>query len=307
VAPATRRWWISASIATLGVALGAVCWRGLAPQIRTVTWLTMGVVFGACSATVAFGSRAMVRQRLAVVVGLLLGDVALKVLRACDRWPFEIDLYPDPLYAALLACAGLAAAIGLVFRMLWARWIALAFGAAGIACGVCGLLDDARLGVRGEPAWLHALLLVGGATVWSQLRHPSVRELVGRNDDEIWSSPAPAVRLSRAAAIAGLPAAAMLVLYGLADPIVPGAAVPALVLAPVIAIGSALVIARKAVGVLILGAAGLALVALAVAVLASCPGSRDEVAAYFALFWLPAGLLGLAAPLVLSSRWGARG
>lgn len=269
----------------------------LALASPVVRWLSVALL-GLAALAVALPRRRP-RTHVALVAVLFGVLAALALTRVLGRWPFTWDAMPDARYAALIATAAAVTAIGLLREAVWARWAALALGGGSTLGGVLNSLG--QLGWRGESAWLAAMAALGGALVLSQLLRPEVRARAARGG-ELWTVRDRLVMLARAAAISAFAAAFMLVLYGLGQPVVPATATWALALAPLTALGAVLVLRKRAAGLLLLGATGLALIALTASTLALASSAALPIAGYYACFWLPAALTGPAAALLALAR-----
>ncbi len=253
-------------------------------------WLASSIALAGALAAAVMPASA-VRAPIAVAALLMASVGGFVALRVIGRWPFAWDALADARYAALIATAAFAIALGLAHGALWARWTAIAF-AAGSALG--GTLNTIGMHARDEATWLAALGGFGAVTIWSLLARPSVRDHFARGAQHaLWASRDRLVRSARWAAIASFAAAPMLVLYAFGQPVAPATVDTALVLAPVLAVGAALVVARRAIGIAVLAVGGLGLVAHTVATLDLA--SSTQIAGYYAAFWLPAALLGIVA------------
>lgn len=219
-----------------------------------------------------------------------------------DRWPFAWDAMADRRYAAFIAAMGVVVAVGLVRGAFWARWTAIAFCAGSILGGALNTINLRE--VRDESLWLAGPIGVAGALViLSQLLRPGVRERFAHNTQHaLWTSRDRLIRVTRWAAIANFAAAPMLNLYALGQPVAPRTVISALVLAPILGLGSALVIARRSAGIVILAVGGLALVAQTIATAEYAIAGSQQIAGYYAMFWLPAALLGMTAGILAVRR-----
>lgn len=290
------------SLLTLaGVLWGVAIWGDHAKDITSPVAITTGISLAAAVVTALMGRRALVGARLALVSGMMFGASFLIGLRACGRWPFALDCMPDRRYTAFLSLVAFATGVGILRRMFWARWIGLAFGGGAL---LCSTLNGAGLFVlHDERAWIPAIGVIASGTVLLQLTHPAVRDHffagVG-SKHELWTSTNTVIRAARWAAIANFAALPMLLVYALTQPVVKETFATALCLAPLLGIGAALVVARKSAGVLVLGVTGVGLLAQATATLALATSKDAWTAQYYAIFWFPAGILGIfAAALVL--------
>lgn len=293
------------SLAPLAVAAGTACclvyfgWGQLARASSPARALSASLL--ALALVAALVPRRWVRVHVALAAVPLVVLAYLALGRALGRWPFVWDALPDARYAALIAALAAATAAGLLRDALWGRWAALALGGGAALGGALNSLG--QLGRRDEPAWLAAMSLAAGALMLSQLLRP---ELVRRADAargaELWATRDRLVSLARAAVICAVAAAAMLVLYALGQPVAPATAPWALALAPVVALGALLVLWRRAVGLLVLGLAGLALAALTIVTIVRAPAATRPIAGYYACFWGPASVTGAAAAALALAR-----
>lgn len=261
-------------------------------------WLATGIACAGALAGAVVPAR-YARAHAAIAAGLMAAVGGFAVTRVVGAWPFAWDALADRRYAAFIATMALAVAVGIVRGKLWARWAAVAF-AAGSALG--GALNSINMrSVRDEAAWLAAIGVVGGVTIISQLVRPGVRERFATH--AVWTSRDRLVRSARWAAIANLAAAPMLLLYAFGQPVAPATVASALAIAPVLFAGSALVLLRRTAGVLVLAVGGLALAAHTAATACGVELAMNErVVGYYAAFWVPAAVLGLAAGVVALHR-----
>ncbi len=280
---------IAAAAFTLA-ALAYFLW-GTSPS--PAVWLASGIAITGAVLGAIVPPRCA-RTHAAIAAGLMLAVGAFAATRVIGRWPFVWDALGDARYAGFIAVMGLAVAIGLVRGALWARWAALAF-AAGSALG--GSLNWIQIHTRDEGTWLAALGVVGSITIISQLVRPSVRERFGNHARHaVWASRDRLVISARIAAIANFAAAPMLLLYAFGQPVAPATVIPAVALAPVLFAGSALVVMRRAAGVVVLGIGGLGLLAHTIASVELVQLAWNvRIVAYYACFWVPAGVLGIVA------------
>jgi hypothetical protein len=288
-------------VATLAIASHLYVWWGHWAEASTAVRIASGGALAGAILGVAVPGR-FVRAHIAIAAALMLNVASFAATRVIDRWPFAWDALPDRRYAGFIAAMGLAVAVGLVRGAFWARWAAIAFAAGSMLGGALNAIWMRH--VRDESLWLAGAIGVCGAlTVLSQLAGPGVRERFSRHAPHaLWTSRDRLIRTTRWAAIASFAAAPMLVLYALAQPVAPPTVVSALVLAPILAIGGVLVIARRSAGILILALGGVALAAHTI-VTAACVVDGDLlIAGYYATFWLPAALLGVAAGVLAVHR-----
>ncbi len=273
-------------------------WTGHWGDITPAMMIATGLALGGTAAATFVGNAPRIGLRVAIVAAMLAGNAAFAGLRAAEHWPFVWDAMPSRGYAAFLAVAALTTAIGLLFRQLWARWIALAFGVAGALGGALNSIGMRTW--RDETSWLAAIGVIGCATVFIQLSHGAVRDHF--DGKRVWAANDRLVRSARWAAITSAAAGAMLLLYALGAHLVPQTEMSALVLAPFLMLGSALVVARRGAGLLLLGAAGLGLLAQSAMTLADVAPEARLSAAYYVMFWAPAGIISVAAAVIALRR-----
>jgi len=275
-------------------------WTGHWADMTPAMMIATGLALGGTVAAAFVGNAPRVRLRLAIVAAMLAGNAAFAGLRAAEHWPFVWDAMPSRGYAAFLAAAALTTSIGLLFRQLWARWVALAFGVAGALGGALNSIGMRTW--RDETSWLAAIGVIGCATVFIQLSHGAVRDHFDRGGQSVWAAKDRLVRSARWAAITSAAAGAMLLLYALGAHVVPQTETSALVLAPVLMLGSGLVVARRGAGLLLLGAGGLGLLAQSAMTLADVAPESRMNAAYYVMFWAPAGIIAVAAAVIALRR-----
>ncbi len=299
--------WTVLPLAAAGLAgyLGYRIWGAHPEDISPAVAAISALGFGAAIVTGILGRRDAVGMRMAVMLSLLAGETTVVGMRAVGFWPFQWDGFGDSRYAAFIALVGAVTTIGVARSTLWARWVAMAFAVAAMGCGSLNAVW--AFSGRDEWAWMPIVSVLSGATLWLGLAHPAIRQRFGRGAKEgLWSSTDSLVRIVRVAAIGNILAVPMLLVYGASQPLTPETQLSAFLLAPVLALGSALVIARKVAGVLVLGVGGLLLGAQTFATLHVCSAAAGtvNVAGYYAAFWIPAGLLGVAA--AVATVWRAR-
>jgi hypothetical protein len=283
-----------ATIAILAIASHLYVWWGHWADASAAVWIASGcAVSGAVLGLVVPGR--WVRAHTAIAGALMLAIASFAATRVIGRWPFAWDAMPDRRYAAFIAAMGLVVAVGLVRGAFWARWAAIAFSIGSMLGGVVNAIYMREL--RDESLWLAGPIgVIGALTILSQLTRPGVREHFARHTQHaLWTSRDRLVRATRWAAIANLAAAPMLLLYAFGQPVAPRTVISALVLAPLLGLGGVLVIARRSAGILVLGLGGLGLVAHTIATAEYVVAGNLPVVGYYAMFWLPAALLGILA------------
>ncbi len=281
------------AVAILSIGWLAYLWWGHWSDASTTVWVASSLaIAGALGGALVPPERA--RTHAAIAAALMWILAAFAFTRVIGRWPFAWDAMPDSRYAAFIATMGVVVGFGLVRGAFWARWAAMAFSAGSMLGGALNSIN--MRAVRDESAWLAAIGVIGGATILSQLVRPEVRAHFARSAQHaVWSSRDRLVASARWAAIANFAAAPMLLLYALGQPVAPNTVVSALVLAPILGLGSALIVACRTLGIAILGAGALGLVAHTAATAQYVTAGSLPIVGYYAAFWLPAALLGLVA------------
>jgi hypothetical protein len=312
--PVTRRpspFWTIAPLALLGSAMGIGLWAWvghaaeMTPAVRGLTVLLFGAL-ALQGLLGALGSDAvMPRAQMVLVLSVMGVLAALITVRAIlGYWPFAWDGIGNPAYAGMLAVMLWLTIAGLLRRALWARWSGLAFGVTTLWSGV--LNAPVAIGRDGAWVWEPVLTTLCGASIWFGLAAPAVRaHFASGRSDGLWTSSDRLVRIVRLAAIANLFAAPLLLCYAILQPIILETRVTAVLLAPMLVAGFGVVaVSRKTAGVLMLGVAGLGLLAqsMATCILAYRSNHEPFVAMYYTAFWLPAGVLGIAASALTLAR-----
>lgn len=295
---------LPAAVAILNIGWLAYLWWGQWSDASTTVWVASSLaIVGALAGVLVAPERA--RTHAAVAAALMWIVAAFAFTRVIGRWPFAWDAMPDARYAAFIATMSIVVGLGLVRGAFWARWAAMAFAAGSILGGTLNSIN--MRAHRDETAWLAAIGVMGGLTIVSQLMRPEVRTHFARSAQHaVWSSRDRLVASARWAAIANFAAAPMLLLYALGQPVAPRTIVSALVLAPILGIGSALVVARRTVGIAILGFGALGILAHTAATAQYVTAGSLPIVGYYAAFWLPAALLGLAAGILALIRARSR-
>jgi hypothetical protein len=255
--------------------------------------LPLGVSL-ALAVAVASGSAALwtgsVAGRRAVGAAVLFGGSAILFASAGGAVLFG---FGPPAYSAALGAAVAIAGVGVVLRRRWARWLALALGAAGGLSAGMNLVWF--LPLAGAATWTFALWTAGCALIVAMLAGSDVAsaDRLGARE-EVWRRRDPVVAWMRAAVVTALTAAPMLIVYGwLQAGAVPALRTPALVLAGFLVVAAAIAGSGRLFGALLLAAGAGGLLALSAGVLAlAAPGIRT-FAGYYLVFWIPAAVCAL--------------
>src|SRR5512143_1634746 len=125
------------ALAVLLLLLALVLARHLMATTAWVTPFETAISTALIAATVATTIGVCGRIRwlsIGVPVALLLANTAFMIGRTAGAHLGPLP-GPDPKFAIVLCAAMLLGVVGLIARRQWARWLALAFGAAAIGCG----------------------------------------------------------------------------------------------------------------------------------------------------------------------------
>jgi hypothetical protein len=231
-------------------------------------------------------------ERRCVAAALLLAVAGFLVARL-GGWQTRVSVWPDLRYVSALLVAVSAAGIGVIVRRRWARWLALCLAFAGASTAVINL---ASFGFApGWLTWLLGVFAIGGALVIVNLAGAKMAAsdaLDDRDFSQAWPDRVRPAWWLRAAVLSGLVAAPMLVLYAwVQQGTVEGFETPAVAIAVGLVISTVLVVRGHALGALLLGLSGLALVVFVLLLVGAAEFAWErEVALYYVLFWLPAGV-----------------
>jgi len=270
-----------------------------------VVWtVSAALVVGALATTWA-SWRSTATPHLVIGVGLLGSQAAIIACSLAGIRLVPHDLFPDRRLAIVVGVALVLAIVGLVRHRMWARWLGLALGAVGLCSGglnaihywpVTSAPDLAHLQWSMDmylTAWLLFVSAFGGALVVANLASPAVREAcIAKAPHSTWTSSHALVRSLRWLVISAFAAVPMLLVYAWIQPIVPATQTSALVLAITLTCGGILAIRGKVAGALLLVASGGGL--LAQTALTALYASDRQIAGYYAIFWIPAGLVAIA-------------
>ena len=270
-----------------------------------------GVIAAVSLAAIVASLRRSVRACVAIALGLLAAQVAIIATSLAGVHLVGIELFPSRRVAAVVGALLALSVAGLCGRRLWARWLGLAFGAMGVLSGGLNALGYWRVTAHPaagdlawsrttyETAWAMWVTALGGALVVLSLAAPWVGEaFAARARGTAWASRDRRIALLRATIIAAFLAGPMLLVYAWLQPIAPATRDTALGLAAALAVGGTLAVRGKVLGALVLVGAGAGLLAQTLATWCDAPAAHG-VAAYYAAFWLPAGLLAIATGVVL--------
>ena len=252
---------------------------------------------------------AIAKQRIRLRVGLvataLLGAPTVWVADALGLMELgSLGGEQGPVRIAL-GIAVVVTSIGLFTERVWARWLAFAGGALGMLSN--GLNGIATLQAPSLSTWGHCLALACCGLLFAGVAGSSVRERFesAEHTDPLWRNRDPLVTGLRWTVLTNLGAAAMLLIYGLAQPVVPATRVPALILAGVLVVGAVLTVHRKIAGALLATLGGMALLVLTAASVQIAGLDQLEtvmILGYYACFWIPAGIVSTITGVTLARR-----
>lgn len=281
---------------------------------RTAAWagpvhafVAIAIALAALATVVAVCARSP-RVHAIVASGLLTAQIAIMALAVGGVRLVDVELFPDHRLAITVALALALGVYGLARGRMWGRWLCLALGVVGAVSGglnvpgfwkVTMAPDAAHLAwsmQAYEQTWVLLVMSLGGALVTLNLLAPAVvDQFAARARGTTWGSSDRVVGSLRLTLVAAFVAAPMLLVYAWLQPIVPATAVTAQVLAAAIAVGALLVVRGRVIGALLLVAAGLGLVAqTAATVYGATDSTQQEIALYYAVFWLPAAAVAIA-------------
>jgi hypothetical protein len=221
-------------------------------------------------------------------------------------WPFEFNPFHDMRHVGFLVIATGLAALALPFRLVAARWVALGLAVSGIVSGAMNTLTMTAFSPQthctAPVSWTFIVGLLWSATLWMALAGPSMRKaFIGRKAaDAVWGSSHRLVRVVRWTALANLVAIPMLLVYTWAQPVVAQTSCWAFSLAILLGVGTALTLTRKVVGAMLLSLAGVGLLGLSWATVSMGGCGALWITGYYAVFWIPAGLLSLVCAVMLA-------
>ncbi|MEZ4399136.1 MAG: hypothetical protein R3B06_03910 [Kofleriaceae bacterium] len=306
-----------ASLALVAGAAAVLAATALHLLGASTAWLTpfnvlVSLVLIALTGLSAVGvARDVTALRIGVPAVLLGSNVALILAHVAGLRLVAFAAYPSTKFALTLAGATTVAAVGLVRRQMWARWLFLALGAAAVVSAGLNVTkfwgpssrilpgDRAWSLLTMEQTWGYLVSVAAGLLIVANLAPIGARFRAGPSH-AAWHSDATPARRLRWLTIAALVAVPMLLVYAWVQPVVAATQVPALVLAATLALAVAAAVRGKAIGALGLCAGGLGLLAQTAATVGLAPtAAARSIAGYYAVFWLPAGLLAVAAAAAL--------
>lgn len=266
------------------------------------------VVVSALLAATAVAMPLLVRRArlsIALATGLLAAQLGIIVTTLAGVHWTRVTLFGDARVACAVGAALAIACVGLVRTRLWGRWLAVALGAVSIVSSGINAMAYWKVTAHPDPAiqlwsvtiyeqaWVFWVSVLGGALTVALLAPAAVRErFLQRAAGSTWTSGDRLVGLLRVTLIAAFAAIPMLLVYAWLQPIVPATRTSALVLAAALAVAGVLAVRGRVVGALLLVLAGVGL--LAQAAVTGVEASDRSIALYYAVFWVPAGLLALA-------------
>lgn len=270
--------------------------------------LAMGLGLGALLAIVA-AWRGWIALRQAVAAALLCTGAGFLFAWLAGFWPFAYGALHDVRHVSFVAGVTTVAALGVLFRTIWGRWMALALGLGAIFSG--GLNALYFLFFYPGCAWERAhdaaaptfmlFTLWGGALVVSLSGATISQAFLARSRNaSLWGSSDRLVRVVRWTILANLVAVPMLLVYGWLQPVVAATSTSAFVLAGVLGLGSLLAMARKVVGAVLLCLGGVGLLVQTLMTLWLGGRALVGITSYYSVFWIPAALASCLCAVVLA-------
>ncbi len=270
-------------------------------------WEAALMIIGTVAALVTAVSiwRGLVWPRIVVASTLLAVAMATLGSWMLGAWPFEYNPFHDVRHVGFLVIATGLAALALPFRLVAARWVALGLAVSGIISGAMNTLTMTAFSPQthctAPVSWTFIIGLLWSATLWMTLAGPTMRKaFIARSSaDTIWGSSHRLVGVIRWTALANLVAIPMLLVYTWAQPVVAQTSCWAFSLALLLGVGTALTLSRKVVGAVLLSVSGVGLLFLSLATISIAGGGSLWLTGYYAVFWVPAGLLSLVCAVML--------
>lgn len=293
-------------LSILGLAVTAYAgWLGYADM----TCLERGatVMIGSLSLlSIAGVAGGKLRLQRGVAIALLLMMTAMLGSKYVGHQMLTIDVMPDARYATFIMALLTLNVVGLLRGSFLARWLSLALAGGGVMSSGLNLAPFAAQ--RGQYTWTLAIGIAGSILLLANLLGAKQREHFEREASPLWSSQDPLLKSVRWTMMSFMAAIPMLLVYTWVQPIVPETASTALPLA--IFLGLSIIASAKrwvigAVGLVLGGIALIAQAGFTYALATKLPHPAfADIALYYAIFWVPAGLLALvcggrmAAPLL---------
>lgn len=266
--------------------------------------LALLALSSALSVFAAWRGWVVVRQGVAVT--LLLVGAGFLFGWLGGFWPFAFAPLHDARHVTFIGGVTALAALGVFFRTVWGRWIALGLALGGVFSGGLNaawfLFFAPGCAANAMAGSTFLLFTLWSMTIAASLAGPAVAGafLARSRSGELWGSSHRLVRVVRWTILANLVAVPMLLVYGWVQPVVPTTTTSAFVLAGVLGLGTMLAMARKVVGALLLCLGGLGLLAQTLVTLWLGEAALLPITSYYAVFWLPAALASFLCALVLA-------
>jgi len=275
--------------------------------ITTIHWGVGGAVAASAVAMAIAIGRGSVGTRVALVAVALLAVPCLWAAEFLGTVDLAALRNEAGLVTVMFSLGIAVAAYGLFRRRVWARWVAWAGGGIGVLSqglnGVGTLTDPSMF------TWAHALALACCGLLLAGLTGSEVRQAFDEADhtDSVWRTQDTLINRLRWTVLANLAAIPMLMIYAWNQPVVPETKLTAIVLAVSLTTGVVLTVCRKVAGALLITVGGACLLGQTAVTLVLATGDyATTIAAYYACFWIPAGLMSAATGLGLVSRIRAR-
>jgi hypothetical protein len=301
----------------LALAVGVVWAHMLFPVSAwewPVHWFVSSVIAAAALGTVLAAWRRRPGVELAIGAFLLGAQAVIIACSLAGVRLVAMDMFPSRPLASVIGASLVLAVVGLVRRKMWARWLGLALGGVGAASGAWNAVKYWSITGAPDPkyyawsmemyltSWLMWVSALGGALVVINLASSPVRDMfAARAGDTVWRSEHGLVKGLRATLLASFAAVPMLLVYAWLQPIVPVTRPSAFALAALLALAGFLTVRGKAIGAVALVLAGLGLGAQTAATFLDAAPAQREIAAYYAIFWLPAAALAVVTGIRLTA------
>ncbi len=296
--------WIVAGMGACGGLIAATgAWATLAqvPGVGVFETCCVVVLLLVTLVSAIAVARGSVATRVAIAAASMTVPAGVRLSElAGHEWPY-IAWDHGPV-ANVAAVGGLLAAIGLLRRWTPARWLAAA--AATVSMGGAALNSVPTLAHPDMITWSHLTTVGVSGLLALLLAGASMREAFGGGSTgALWSSREPVIRALRWTFGTNVAAIPMLLVYAWTQPVVVETADAAVVLAGVLTLAAGLCALRSLLGAIMLAVGGACLLALTVvtAWMAHDLGPVDPwIVSYYAVFWVPAGVISLATAGVMA-------
>ncbi len=242
---------------------------------------------------------AVAGQRLRLQRGISMTLFAMMMVMLASKYLghqlLAIDLMHDERYATFLLVLLGVNVVGIMRGSFLARWLSLALAGGGVLSAGLNLAPFATQ--PSQYTWTLAIGIAGSLLILANLLGSKQREHFERDASPLWSSQDPLLKAIRWTMISFMAAVPMLLVYTWMQPIVPATAQTALPLAIFLSLSILASAKRWVIGAVGLVLGGIALItqaAFTYVLAAQMPHPVfANVALYYAVFWVPAGLMAL--------------